>query len=213
VPLRDLDYQARVLVGLDDYLTELSAQKAKADKIAAANARETDPDLIRDVPNFPAKAWRTLRETGKLPASQAGVPYSGREDGIGRPVPNAVFKVPTGGGKTYLAVSALSRVFGRFLGRSTGFVLWIVPNEAIYSQTKRQLTDRQQPYRQMLDVLSGNRLLLLEKTDRLNALDAQARQFQGETGRYIRPILLVQVERTWADQRDGSHIHAMDVKE
>jgi type III restriction enzyme len=51
VPLRDLDYQARVLAGLDDYLTELSAQKAKADKIAAANARETDPDLIRDVPN------------------------------------------------------------------------------------------------------------------------------------------------------------------
>jgi type III restriction enzyme len=174
MPLRDLDYQARVLARLDDYLTELSAQKAKADKIAVANARETDPELIREVPNFPAKAWRTLREAGKLPPSRAGVPYSGREDGIGRPVPNAVFKVPTGGGKTYLAVSALSRVFGRYLGRSTGFVLWIVPNEAIYSQTRRQLNDRPHPYRQMLDVLSGNRLLLLEKTDRLDARDVGA---------------------------------------
>ncbi len=48
---------------------------------------------------------------------------------------------------------------------------------------------------------------------RLNALDREARRFQGETGRTIRPILLVQVERTGADQRDGAHIHALDVKE
>ena len=31
--LRDLDYQARVLTRFDEYLTELAAQKAKADKI------------------------------------------------------------------------------------------------------------------------------------------------------------------------------------
>jgi type III restriction enzyme len=163
MPLRDLEYQARVLARLDDYLAELSAQKAKVDKIIAANAEETDPDLMRPVPNFPAKTWRALREAGKLPPSRANIPYSPRTDGIGRDVPNAVFKVPTGGGKTYLAVSALSRIFGRYLGASTGLVLWIVPNEAIYSQTKRQLQDRQHPYRQMLDVLSGNRTLLMEK--------------------------------------------------
>lgn len=172
--LRDLEYQARVLTRFDDYLTELSAQKAKADKIVAANAQETDPDLVREVPQFPAKTWRSLKEAGQLPQSRAGVPFSPRKDGIGRPVPNAVLKVPTGGGKTYLAVSALSRIFGRYLGRSSGFVLWIVPNEAIYAQTKRQLTDRQHPYRQMLDVLSGNRVLLLEKGDKLDARDVNA---------------------------------------
>ena len=127
MPLRDLDYQARVLTRFDEYLTELAAQKAKADKVAAANAREIDPDLMREVPNFPAKTWRALKEAGKLPASRAKVPHSPRADGVKRPVPNVVFKVPTGGGKTYLAVSALSRIFGRYLGRSTGFVLWIVP--------------------------------------------------------------------------------------
>ncbi|MCF7980074.1 MAG: hypothetical protein K9L82_19110 [Chromatiaceae bacterium] len=57
MPLRDLDHQARVLARLDDYFTELSAQKAKADKIIAANTTETDPDLIRPVPDFPAKTW------------------------------------------------------------------------------------------------------------------------------------------------------------
>ncbi len=172
--LRDLDYQARVLTRFDEYLTELAAQKAKADKIAAANAGEADPDLIREVPNFPATTWRAMKEAGKLPPSRARVPYSPRADGMQRPVPNVVFKVPTGGGKTYLAVSALSRIFGRYLGRCTGFVLWIVPNEAIYSQTKRLLADRQHPYRQLLDVLSGNRVLLMEKGDKLDARDLEA---------------------------------------
>ena len=174
MPLRDLDYQARVLTRFDEYLTELAAQKAKADKVAAANAREIDPDLMREVPNFPAKTWRALKEAGKLPPSRAKVPFSPRTDGMQRPVPNVVFKVPTGGGKTYLAVAALSHIVGRYLGRSTGFVLWIVPNEAIYTQTKRQLTDRQHPYRQLLDVLSGNRVLLMEKGDKLDARDVDA---------------------------------------
>ncbi|MBK5940984.1 hypothetical protein [Halochromatium roseum] len=54
MPLRDLEYQARVLARLDDYFIELSAQKAKADKIIAANTTETDPDLIRRVSTYPA---------------------------------------------------------------------------------------------------------------------------------------------------------------
>ena len=51
----------------------------------------------------------------------------------GRPVPNTVLKVPTGGGKTWLAVSAVSKIMGNYLDINTGFVLWIVPNEAIYT--------------------------------------------------------------------------------
>src|SRR5665647_3152033 len=35
--LRELEYQGRVLTRLDEYLTELSLQKKKADKIAATN--------------------------------------------------------------------------------------------------------------------------------------------------------------------------------
>ena len=96
MPLRDLEYQARVLTRFDEYLTELAAQKAKADKIAAVNALETDPDLMRSVPNFPAKTWLALKEAGKLPPSRARVPFSPRADGMKRPVPNVVFKVPTG---------------------------------------------------------------------------------------------------------------------
>ncbi|MDD2741188.1 MAG: DEAD/DEAH box helicase family protein [Rhodocyclaceae bacterium] len=172
--LRDLDYQSRVLTRLDDYLAELSAQKRKADKIWAANAEETDPDLIRPVPDFPLKTWDALKSAGKIPESRQGIPYSSRLDGIGRAIPNIVFKVPTGGGKTLLAVASLAKIFGRYLGRHQGFVLWIVPNEAIYAQTKRQLIDRQHPYRQMLDVLSGNAVRILEKDDQIDARDVES---------------------------------------
>jgi len=172
--LRELEDQGRVLARLDDYLTELAAWKTKADKIDAANVGETDPDLIRPVPDFPRKTWEALRAAGKLPETRAGIPHSPRQDGAGRPVPNVVFKVPTGGGKTFLAVAALSKIFGRYLGRQAGFVLWIVPNEAIYAQTKKQLSDRQHPFRQMLDVLSGQRVRILEKSDPLNATDVES---------------------------------------
>src|SRR5690606_15162276 len=47
--------------------------------------------------------------------------------------------------------------------------------------------------------------------DRLNALDRDARRLRADTGRYIRPIMLIQVERTGKDQRDSGHIHADDV--
>jgi type III restriction enzyme len=49
--------------------------------------------------------------------------------------------------------------------------------------------------------------------NRLRELDGAALALQAESDRYIRPILLVQVERTGSDQRDGNHIHALDAKE
>jgi hypothetical protein len=49
--------------------------------------------------------------------------------------------------------------------------------------------------------------------DKLTALDGRASVFRAETNRYIRPIMLIQVERTGRDQRASGHIHADDVKE
>ena len=63
---------------------------------------------------------------------------------------------------------------GRYLERNTGFVLWIVPNEAIYSQTLKHLKDRQHPYRQALDRVAAGRVKVMEKNDRLDARDTDA---------------------------------------
>ncbi|MDF3040216.1 MAG: type restriction endonuclease subunit, partial [Thermomicrobiales bacterium] len=57
------------------------------------------------------------------------------------------------------------------------------------------------------------RATLATGLDRLSTLDREVQHLRSETGRYIRPIMLVQVERTGADQRDGSHIHALDARD
>ncbi len=168
---RQLDYQERVLSTLDAYLDLLKEKKVRADRVAALAAQ--DPDLGLAVPDFAQEAWEALKAAGKLPASRATIPFSPRMDGCDRPVPNAVLKVPTGGGKTWLAVSAVSRVMGRYLDRNTGFVLWIVPNEAIYTQTLKHLKNREHPYRQALDRAAAGRVKIMEKTDRLDARDVE----------------------------------------
>ncbi|SLN77874.1 DEAD/DEAH box helicase [Oceanibacterium hippocampi] len=166
---RQLDYQDRVLATINSYLDLLKEKKARADRIASLAAE--DPDLGLAIPDFAKETWEALKADGKLPASRAATPFSPRMDGCDRPVPNAVLKVPTGGGKTWLAVSAVSRIMGRYLDRNTGFVLWIVPNEAIYTQTLKHLNDRQHPYRQALDRAAAGRVRIMEKTDPLNARD------------------------------------------
>jgi len=168
--LRQLDYQDKVLKALDDYLDHLKVEKVKADKTAQVIAEQA---LEIEVPDFAKVTWNKLKTAKTLPASRLGIDYSPRFDGIGRPVPDVVLKVPTGGGKTLMAVQGLSRVFGRYLNRNTGFVLWIVPNEAIYTQTKRTLEDRQHPYRQALDRAAAGKVRILEKTDSLNAHDLE----------------------------------------
>lgn len=166
---RELDYQARALRALDDWLERVADERVNADKVAAIIA--ANPGLGIALPDFPAKAWARLAADKGVPG---GRPFSPRMSGDGQPVPNATLKVPTGGGKTYLACAALSRVFARYLARNTGMVLWIVPNEAIYSQTLKALRDRDHAYRQTLDRAAAGRVKVLEKGDPLNRADLDA---------------------------------------
>ena len=57
------------------------------------------------------------------------------------------------------------------------------------------------------------KLTLGQAVEELERLDAEARDLQHSTGRYIRPIAVVRVERTGKDQREGEHIHTEDVRE
>ena len=53
---------------------------------------------------------------------------------------------------------------------------------------------------------------LASSVGKLDELQTEAARFLSETNRYIRPILLVQVERTGKDLRDSGFIHAEDAK-
>ena len=54
---------------------------------------------------------------------------------------------------------------------------------------------------------------LLASIDHRQRLEDEARQYEADTGEYIRPICLVQVERTGRDQRRPGVVHAEDVRE
>jgi type III restriction enzyme len=163
------DYQESVINTLNDYLDELRVQKGNA--FAVEQVKLANPKLKIPTPDFCGDTWTELKNKGMLPAIRANIPYSPRLDGTGKQVPNICLKIPTGGGKTLLATAGVSRIFGRYLSTNTGMVLWIVPNEAIFSQTKKHLSDRDHPYRQMLDRAGAGRVKILEKDDPLNKQD------------------------------------------
>lgn len=163
------DFQELVLDNLNAYLTELQEQSVKSGKQAALAAEH--PDAGIRVADFTAEAWKAMAASGRLPAARAGIPFSPRTDGAGRPVPSICLKVPTGGGKTLLAAASVSRILDKWQGRRTGFVLWICPNDAIYMQTRKALRDREHPYRHILDQASGGRTRILEKDDPLSRAD------------------------------------------
>lgn len=199
---RQLDYQDRVISTLDTYLHELKAKKKEADEVEELAASK--PHLKLPIPDFAKEAWDAMRASGKPPHSRAAIPFSSRMDGRSRPVPNIVLKVPTGGGKTWLAVSAVSRVMGQYLDRNTGFVLWVVPNEAIYTQTLKHLKDRQHPYRQALDRTAAGRVRIMEKADRLDSRDV-------ETNLCVMLLMLQSANRETQDSlkmfRDRGDVH------
>lgn len=168
-------FQTTVLTRLDEYLAELKKHRAQAE--AAVNAlrvMEGMEDAMRELSDFPKKTWGALKAADKLPPAFAKQPYSSRFDGAERAIPNVCLKVPTGGGKTLLAAASVGRVFSGYLNRHAGLVLWIAPNEAIYRQTLKTLSNRDHPYRQMLNLAGAGRVKILEKDSPLTRLDVES---------------------------------------
>lgn len=148
------DYQKTALERVKKYLALV---RKEAD---AGNERHASED-----------AWRELALEFNLGR------YDEKENGLGRDVPNFVLKIPTGGGKTFLAVKTIDIINEVFRKKRTGLVLWVVPTTSIYRQTAKALKDRNHPYRQHLDLASGGRTLILEKfkgkIDRFAPLDVE----------------------------------------
>ncbi len=166
------DFQQEVLDSFDGYLDALVEQRLRTAELEKLSSKK--PELNIPIPDYTEETWNTLKELGKLPKTRANVPFSGRKDGVNRPVPSVTFKIPTGGGKTLLAASAVSRVMSKWVQANHGFVLWIVPNEAIYTQTYKALNNREHPYRQVLDRAAAGKVKILEKMTPLDRRDVES---------------------------------------
>ena len=141
------EYQKRTLATVRRFVQELAARREKE-----AEARTLDPEYGFD---WVRRAWgRTV--PGRL--------YHPRRTGLDEHLPAFCLKIPTGGGKTLIATRVIDLVNAHFRQSRRGLVLWIVPTTQIYHQTLGALKDRDHPYRQQLDLSSGQRTRVFEKT-------------------------------------------------
>ncbi len=89
-------------------------------------------------------------------------------------VPHVCIKVPTAGGKTFIAVNAIKTIFDCFAKtnpKQAQFVVWLVPSLSILEQTVKALANPEHPYRKQLNIDFRHRVAVYQKQDLLMAAD------------------------------------------
>ncbi len=104
------------------------------------------------------KSFKNTREAFELPK----IPYA---EYTGLSVPSVCFRVPTGGGKTLLAVHSLPILVHDLLEAESSLIFWLAPSDPIVSQTITALKDRKHPYRVYLEQSFPNRTISIMSID------------------------------------------------
>lgn len=78
-------------------------------------------------------------------------------------IPHVCLKVPTAGGKTFIACNAIKNVYNAYEQVKAKVVIWLVPSTVILDQTLKNLKNPEHPYRQKLDVLFEHRVEVHDK--------------------------------------------------
>ncbi|MBA5629993.1 DEAD/DEAH box helicase [Moheibacter lacus] len=136
-------YQQKVIENLEEYLTYVQEQK---DLGKAFNQYWEDK----------IGPYNPLDGTGMQPYKNT--------------VPNAAHvavKVPTAGGKTFIAVNALHSIFEAYDSSKPKAVIWLVPWSNLLQQTVDALSNPEHPYRQKLNTLFNHRVEVYQKEDLL----------------------------------------------
>ena len=140
-------YQQEVLNALDDYIETLEDTKDLREAYHSYWLKRKI-DILRD-----SSERSSLR------------PYNNHITGV----PNVTVKVPTAGGKTFIACSALKHLFAHHPFGKPKVVIWFVPSDTILKQTYRNLNDPQHPYRRRINVDFNGRVKVIRKEEALLA--------------------------------------------
>lgn len=168
------NYQKAVMKDLTSYLTHLN----------------DDNDLF--------KAWKHYWGEKNIAVGLGGVPaYNNAIAGV----PHVCMKVPTGGGKTFMACAAVRRIFDEMPKEKPKVVVWLVPSDPILLQTTINLTNPDHPYRQRLNADFAGRVGVYTKEMLLNG-----QNFSPDTVREMLTICVlsygsVRIDRTKKDSR------------
>ena len=110
-------------------------------------------------------AWREYWFSKDVAVGLGGVPSY--NNSIER-APHVCMKVPTGGGKTFMACASVRRIFDALPTGKPQVVVWLVPSDSILTQTIRTLSDVNHPYRQRLEQDFAGRVGVYTKEMLLN---------------------------------------------
>lgn len=83
-------------------------------------------------------------------------------------VPHVCFKVPTGGGKTFIACNSIKPIFEAMPFTKTKAVVWLVPSNSILEQTINNLKNTDHPYRQKINLHFSGKVEIYTKDQLLN---------------------------------------------
>lgn len=124
------DYQEQSLTALDDFFRQL--------RIGGLNA-----------------AWQKCAPLQEKQGQSWQAPYNSEALGD---IPTVCVRIPTGGGKTYLAAHAVAHTGKTLLDTDAPTALWLVPSDAIRSQTLAALSAPRHPCRMALAEYFGERI-------------------------------------------------------
>jgi len=111
------------------------------------------------------KFWEDHPRSSLLPEADGTIkPYN--EDIKG--TPHVCLKVPTAGGKTFIACNAIRTFFSKFPeNQEFKTVVWLTPSESILTQTENNLKNVRHPYRMRLDVDFNGQVGIFNKKELL----------------------------------------------
>lgn len=123
-------------------------------------------DQCNEKMNIP-KAYRSFWQNKGVEVAEGTdlQPYQSSIKGV----PRVTVKIPTAGGKTFIACNALEKMFSTLEVDKPKVVVWFVPSDPILQQTVRRLKDSADPYRQRIDALFNGAVGVYDKEELLNA--------------------------------------------
>lgn len=116
-------------------------------------------------------------------------------------VPRVMFKVPTAGGKTFIAANALKVIFDHLPAEQPKVVAWFVPSDSILKQTYHNLNNPQHPYRMRINSHFNNRVVVVDKETALSGTGIQPGQIREQL-----TIFVLSVQSFAANNKDGRRV-------
>ncbi|WP_289300444.1 DEAD/DEAH box helicase, partial [Xylanibacter muris] len=117
-------------------------------------------------------------------------------------VPHVTVKVPTAGGKTFIACNALNTIFKHLPTEKPKVVAWFVPSDTILKQTYKILNDPSHPYRQKIDSHFGNAVCVVNKEAALFGHGISPTEIRDQL-----TIFVLSVQSFAANNKDGRRVY------